>query len=80
MCYLFPFVYEILRSGKDFRNEAFNEIIEKIKNEDFNEDFDIKKAEKFQFFQEKSGIVKLATQIGRELMEEYQNIDEDILV
>lgn len=81
--YLFPYVYDVLKkkdSGKDFRETAFSPIIQEIKEEHFNDEFDIKKADKFQFFQERSGIARLATQIGKELTEQYQDKDTDILV
>jgi len=83
ICYLFPYIYDILRQtggGKDFQVAAFEKIVEEIKGNDFNDEFDIKKADKFQFFQEKSGIVKLATQIGKELCEQHQDRNDDILV
>jgi len=69
-----------LEDGKDFQVKAFIKIVEEIRDTYFNQEFDIKKAEKFQFFQEKSGITKLANQIGKELLEKYQSQKEDILV
>lgn len=83
MCYLFPFLYNVRKSidkGKDFQVSAFSSIIKEIKNDSFNEEFDIKKADKFQLFQEKTGIIKLATQLGKELEEQYLSRDDDILV
>lgn len=80
MAYLFPFVYEILKSGKDFQVKAFSKIIAKIKTDDFNDEFDIKKADKFQNFQEQRGIIRLATQLGKELREQFQDKEDDILV
>jgi len=81
--YLFPYVFDVLKhkgNGKDFRDTAFSSIIQEIKGEHFNDEFDIKKADKFQFFQERSGIAKLAIQIGKELTEQFQDKDADILV
>lgn len=80
MAYLFPFAYEILKSGKNFKVEKFSKIIERIKADEFNEDFDIKKAQKFQHFQERRGIIRLATQLGKELREQFQDKEDDILV
>lgn len=77
---LFPYIHEILSKGKDFQISAFSGIIEKIRDNYFNEDFDIQKADKFQYFQEKRGIIKLATQIGKELREESKGEEEDIIV
>src|SRR3989339_1602283 len=78
--YLFPFIYEILKSDKDFQIKAFSAIISKIKTDEFNEEFDIKKAGKFAHFQEQRGIIKYATQLGKELREHYQDKEDDILV
>jgi DGQHR domain-containing protein len=80
MSYLFPYVYDILKSGRDFQIKAFSKIISKIKSDEFNEEFDIKKAGKFQFFQEQRGIIKFATQLGKELREHFQDKEDDILV
>jgi hypothetical protein len=80
MSYLFPFVYEILKAGKDFQVKAFSKILSKIKSDEFNDEFDIKKAGKFQFFQEQRGTIRLATQLGKELREQFQDKDDDILV
>lgn len=80
MSYLFPFVYEILKSDKDFQVKTFSKIVSKIKSEEFNEEFDIKKAGKFQHFQEQRGIIRFSTQLGKELREHFQDRDEDILV
>lgn len=80
MAYLFPFVHEILKPTKNFKVEEFSKIICKIKSDEFNEEFDIKKAGKFQNFQEQRGIIKYATHLGKELTEHYQDKDDDILV
>lgn len=80
MSYLFPYVYDILKSGKDFQIDAFSNIISKIKSDDFNEEFDIKKAGKFAHFQEQRGIIRFATQLGKELREHFQDKDDDIIV
>jgi DGQHR domain-containing protein len=80
MSYLFPFVYDILKSDKDFQVKAFSKIISKIKSDEFNEEFDIKKAGKFQHFQEQRGINRFATQLGKELREQFQDKEDDILV
>lgn len=83
MCYLFPYVYDVLKSiegGKDFQVQAFAKIIDEIKNTHFNSDFDLKKAGKFQYFQDRTSITKLANQLGKELIEQYQDREEDILV
>ena len=80
MCYLFPFVYDILKSGKDFQVKAFSKIVSKIKSDEFNDEFDIKKAGKFQNFQEQRGIIRFATQLGKELREHFQEKEDDILV
>jgi DGQHR domain-containing protein len=80
MSYLFPFVYDILKSDKDFTIKAFSKIISKIKSDDFNEEFDIKKAGKFSHFQEQRGIIRYATQLGKELREHFQDKEDDILV
>jgi DGQHR domain-containing protein len=80
MACLFPFVHDILKSDKDFTVKAFSKIIAKIKSDDFNDEFDIKKAGKFQHFQEQRGIIKFATQLGKELREHYQDKEDDILV
>lgn len=80
---MFPYIHDVLTlkgDGKDFRVDAFSNIVKKIKNEHFNDEFDIKKADKFQNFQERRGIEKLATQIGKELQEENKAKDSDILV
>lgn len=80
MACLFPFVYDILKSGKDYQVKAFSKIIAKIKTDEFNEDFDMKKANKFHHFQEQRGIIKYATQLGKEMREHYQDKEDDILV
>jgi DGQHR domain-containing protein len=80
MSYLFPFVYDILKSGKDFQIKAFSKIISKIKSDEFNAEFDIKKAGKFTHFQEQRGIIRYATQLGKELREHFQDKEDDILV
>jgi DGQHR domain-containing protein len=80
MSCLFPYIHEILKPNKNFQVSAFSKIVSKIKSDDFNDEFDIKKADKFQYFQEQRGIIRLATQIGKELREQYQDKDEDILV
>ena len=80
MSYLFPFVYDILKSDKDFQVKAFSKIISKIKSDEFNEEFDIKKAGKFHHFQEQRGINRFATQLGKELREHFQDKEDDILV
>ena len=79
--YLFPYVYEVLENkdgGIDFTETAFSSIVKEIKDEHFNDDFDTVKAGNFQSFQERSGISKLATQIGKELIEQYKNKKENI--
>ena len=80
--YLFPSIYDILytKETKDFQISAFSKIIEEIRDNYFNEDFDTKKSENFQFFQEKSGTVKLAENIGKEIFEQNQDKDDDFLV
>ena len=48
---MFPYIHDVLalqNDGKDFREEAFSSIVKQIKDEYFNDDFDIKKAQKFQ--------------------------------
>ena len=80
MSYLFPFVHDILKSDKNFKVEAFSKIISKIKSDEFNEEFDIKKAGKFHHFQEQRGINRFATQLGKELREHFQDKEDDILV
>ncbi len=80
MSYLFPYVYDILKSGKNFQIKTFSDIISKIKSDDFNEEFDIKKAGKFSHFQEQRGIIRYATQLGKELREHFQERDDDIIV
>ena len=81
MSYLFPFVYDILKSGKDFQVREFSKIVSKIKSDEkFNEEFNIKKADKFQHFQEQRGINSYATQLGKELREHFQDKEDDILV
>ncbi len=81
--YLFPYVYEVIErkeGKKDFTEPAFSLIVKEIKNAHFNDDFIIKDTDKFQSFQERSGISKLATLIGKELIEEDQYKDDDFLV
>lgn len=80
MSYLFPFVHEILKPNKNFKLEEYSKIISKLKSDEFNEEFDIKKAGNFQHFQEQRGIIRYATQLGKELTEHYQDKDDDILV
>lgn len=82
ICLLFPYVHEVLQlgGGKDFRIESFQKLIEEIKALHFNDDFDIVKADKFQWFQERGGITKLADKIGKALNEKYKGKEEDILV
>lgn|GEM_PF-617876 len=80
---MFPYIHEVLSSkgdGKDFRVDAFSTIVKEIKDSHFNDEFDIKKANKFDYFQQRRGIEKLATQIGKELIEENKAKDSDILV
>jgi len=80
--FLFPSVYNILNAQKhrDFKKETFKKIVNEIKDTHFNDDFNIQKSEKFQYFQEKSGTIKLAEKIGKEISEKYEDKDEDILV
>jgi len=80
MSCLFPFVYDILKPDKDFQVKAFSKIVSKIKLDEFNEDFDIKKADKFHHFQEQRGIIRFARQLGKELSEHFQDKEDDILV
>lgn len=80
MSYLFPFIHDILKADKNFKVEEFSKIIYKIKSDEFNEEFNIKKADKFQHFQEQRGIIKYATHLGKELSEHFQDKDDDILV
>lgn len=80
MSYLFPFVYDILKANKNFKVEEYSKIISKIKSDEFNEEFDIKKADKFQHFQEQRGIIRFATHLGKELSEHFQDKEDDILV
>lgn len=80
--YLFPSIFDILnnKEKKDFQVSAFKKIIEEIKNNYFNEEFNIKETDYFQHFQEKSGTIKLAESIGRELLEQHKDKEEDIIV
>ncbi|MCX5847382.1 MAG: DGQHR domain-containing protein [Deltaproteobacteria bacterium] len=83
MFYLFPSFYEVLKmrdGGKDFQVSAFSAIVQELKNNHFNDSFDLKKAGKFQFFQDKTSIGKLANTLGKELVEQYQDRGDDILV
>ena len=83
ICYLFPYIYDVLNNKeekRDFRISAFKKIIQEVKENYFNDNFDIKGTDYFQNFQEKSGIVKLAEHIGKTIYEQYQDKDEDILV
>lgn len=80
LCHLFPYVYEVLKDGKNFKVSEFTKIVEEMKNEQFNDEFDIKKAGKFDFFQEKSAIVRLATKLGKELEEKSKISEDDIIV
>lgn len=80
---MFPYIHDVLAQkgdGKDFREEAFSHIVQEIQNEYFNDEFDIKKANRFEAFQERRGIERLATLIGKELLEENRSRDSDILV
>src|SRR3989339_587092 len=77
MCYLFPYLYDILKVKKDFQVSSFSCFINNIRDNEFNDEFDIKKANKFQLFQEKSGINKLAIKIGKELQEQNQQNEDD---
>lgn len=78
--HLFPFIYDLLIAGKDFQIKAFSKIITKIREDDFNDNFDLKKADKFQYFQDKTSIIKLSTRIGKEIIEQISQEEEDILV
>ncbi|MBA7470965.1 hypothetical protein ES707_06257 [subsurface metagenome] len=80
LCYLFPHVYDLLRDRRDYQVSAFKKVVEDIRDNEFNEEFDMKAADKFYHFQEKSGIIKLATQIGKELVEQHQSREDDIIV
>ncbi|MFH1308709.1 MAG: DGQHR domain-containing protein [Patescibacteria group bacterium] len=82
ICFLFSSIYDILTiDGKnDFRLEIIKKIIFEVKDNYFNDEFDIKKTNYFQNFQEKSGTIKLAENIGKQIYEQYQDKHEDFLV
>lgn len=80
ICFLFPSIYEILKKGKDFKVEKYQAIITQIKDDYFNDDFDVKKSDYFDSFQERSGTIKLARKIGKSLQAEYADRDDDIVV
>ncbi len=78
--FLFSGIYTILNSKRNFQISEFEKIVNEIKKIYFNDNFDIKKADKFQYFQEKSGTIRLAENISKEMCEKYEDKDEDILV
>lgn len=80
MCYLFPFIYDILEHGSNFKVESYEKYVIMIRDENFNKDFDIKKANKSHYFQERSGIIKISIDIGKELLESNNIINSDIIV
>ena len=83
ICNLFPYIYEVLSSTgtrKSFRVDDFSKIIDVIRDQEFNKEFDLKKADKFQFFQDKTSINRLAISIGKEIKEQMIQKDSDILV
>lgn len=82
ICFLFPSIYDILTfdKKKDFRLTAIKKIVSEIKDNYFNDEFDIKKTSFFQHFQEKSGTIKLAENIGKEMYEQCKDTQEDFLV
>lgn len=82
VCFLFSHIYDILviNGKKDFKLATINKIISEVKDSYFNEEFDIKKTEYFQSFQEKSGTIKLADNIGKQVYEQHQDKSEDFLV
>jgi len=82
ICFLFPYIYDILviNGKKDFKLVTLKKIIFELRDTYFNEGFDIKKAEYFQYFQEKSGTIKLADKIGKAIYEQHQDKYEDFLV
>lgn len=82
ICFLFPHIYDILiiNGKKDFQLATIKKIISEVKDVYFNEEFNIKKTNYFQNFQEKSGTIKLADNIGKEMYEQHQDKHEDFLV
>jgi len=80
ICFIFPYIYDILESKKDFTVKSYQPLIEEIKKTYFNDNFDIKGTKYFQNFQERSGIVSLAKKIGKELKENHSKKDEDFIV
>jgi len=82
ICFLFPSIYDILTidGNNDFRLPTIKKLIFEVKNDYFNDEFDIKKTEYFQSFQEKSGTMKLAENIGKQMQEQHKNKQEDFLV
>ena len=81
MCHLFPYIYNILKTkGKNFKVEKFKDLIEEIKIDYFNEDFNIKKTEYSKNFLERGETIKLATVIGKTLKDKYEMEQEDIIV
>ncbi len=82
ICFLFPSIFDILTIGgkHDFKLETIKKIISELNSNYFNDDFNIKKTNYFQHFQEKSGTIKLAESIGKELYEQHQDEEEDYIV
>jgi len=82
ICFLFPNIYDILTmDGKnDFRLPTIKKIISEIKDNYFNDEFNIKETDYFQSFQEKSGTMKLAENIGKQIYEQHKDKQEDFLV
>jgi DGQHR domain-containing protein len=84
MSFLFPSVYDVINNRderkKDFRLEEFKKIISQIRDDYFNKYFDINKADCAQYFQEKSGTIKFAESIGRNIYNQYKDKEEDIIV
>lgn len=82
ICFLFPSIYDILTidSKNDFRLPAIKKIISEVRDGYFNDEFNIKKTDYFQNFQEKSGTIKLAENIGKQMNEQHKDKKEDFLV
>ncbi len=82
ICFLFPSIYDILTIDRknDFRLLTIKKIIAEVKNDYFNDEFNIKKTDHFQSFQEKSGTIKLAENIGKQMHEQHKDKQEDFLV
>jgi hypothetical protein len=81
MCHLFPYLYSILKTkGKNFKVEKFKELIQEIKVEYFNDDFNIKITDYSKSFLERGETIKLATAIGKSMKDKYELEQEDIIV